>query len=119
MKLLRREPETDALIEAIGPVTSRVSSELLEVELHCVAHRLDDDLQRRVDPVLATIDLLPYTPPVRARAGRAFEPPQRALDAIHLATALDLALDGLVLLTYDRGQAAAGDAAGLRVEAPA
>ena len=43
----------------------------------------------------------------------------RALDAIHLATALDLEMDGLVLITYDERQADGGRTAGLDVVSPA
>lgn len=61
---------------------------------------------------------MPVTAAVLRRAGEPFDPPQRALDAIHLATLIDLALDTAVLVTYDRGQAAAGRAAGLEVCSP-
>lgn len=120
VKLLRREPETDALRWALTNVTSRVSSELLEVELRCVARRQEDPAAlERSERVLAGIDLLPFTPAIRARAGEAFDPPQRSLDALHLATALDLGIDGLLMLTYDARQARAARAADMRVEGPA
>jgi len=45
-------------------------------------------------------------------------PPQRALDALHLGTALDLRLQGLVLVTYDERQAEGGRAAGPDVVVP-
>ena len=51
----------------------------------------------------------------RAAAGIASES-LRPLDAIHLATALAVAPD--VMLVYDRRLGAAAAAAGLRVEAP-
>jgi len=65
-----------------------------------------------------SVDLVPSTPAIRARAGEEFVPPQRALDALHLATALDLRLEALVLVTYDQRQATAGRAAGLEVVMP-
>lgn len=118
--MLRREPETPALRAALADIAGHVSSELLEIELRCVAHREGGgELVERADRVCAAIDLLPCTAAVRARAGAAFVPPQRALDALHLATALDLRLEALVLVTYDKRQAQAGRAAGLHVVAPA
>lgn len=119
VKLVCREPETPTLVEAVGDAASWVSSELLEVELRCAARRLGGRGRlERADKVLDAIELVPYTPRVRARAVAAFTPQQRALDAIHLASALDLALDDLVLVTFDRDQARAGRAAGLAVLTP-
>jgi predicted nucleic acid-binding protein len=116
VKLLRPEPETAALRAMLAEIAGHVSSELLEIELRCVARRLGDgELIERADRICAAIDLLPYTPAIRARAGEAFAPPQRALDALHLATALDLRLDALVLVTYDERQADGGRSAGLDV----
>lgn len=119
VKLVRGEPETAALRSALAAAQTHVSSELLAVELRCVAHREGGGaLVARADRVCSAIDLLPCTATIRDRAGQAFDPPQRALDALHLATALDLGLNTLVLVTYDQRQAAAGRAGGLRVVSP-
>lgn len=118
VKLLRAEPETAALRGVLADAASSVSSELIEVELRCVAHRAGGALPERAARVLAGIDLVPFTPAVRTRAGQAFDPPQRALDAIHLATALDLQLADLTLVTYDERQARGAKAAGLFVTSP-
>ena len=114
VKLLRPEPETSALRTSLAAIAGHVSSELLEIELHCVAHREGGgELIERADRICAAVDLLPYTAAIRARAGEAFSPPQRALDALHLASALDLRLEALVLVTFDERQAQGGRAAGL------
>jgi predicted nucleic acid-binding protein len=119
VKLLRPEPETSALRTLLAGIAGQVSSELLEIELRCVARREGGrELIDRADRICAAVDLLPYTAAVRACAGEAFVPPQRALDALHLATALDLRLQGLVLVTYDERQAEGGRAAGLDVVVP-
>ena len=119
VKLLRPEPETSALRAVLAAIAGHVSSELLEIELRCVARQEGGgELIERADRICAAVDLLPYTFAVRARAGEAFAPPQRALDALHLATALDLRLEALVLVTYDRRQAQAARAAGLDVVVP-
>lgn len=118
VKLLRTEPETAALRAVLGEAGNRVSSELIEVELRCVALREKGPLPARAETVLAGIDLVPLTATIRARIGGAFTPPQRALDAIHLATALDLQLPGLSFVTYDERQAVGATAAGLSVISP-
>lgn len=119
VKLLRPEPETSALRVALAAIAGHVSSELLEVELRCVARREGaGELIDRADRICAALDLLPYTSAIRARAGESFVPAQRALDALHLATALDLRLEALVLVTYDTRQAQGARAAGLDVVAP-
>jgi predicted nucleic acid-binding protein len=119
VKLLRPEPETSALRAALAAIAGHVSSELLEIELRCVAHREGGgELIDRADHICAALDLLPYTPAIRARAGETFMPPRRALDALHLATALDLRLEALVLVTYDTRQAQGARATGLDVTAP-
>lgn len=120
VKLVRPETETPALISLLSTAGAQVSSEVLEVELRCAARRFGDPtLLTRVERLLAVINLLPYTGAVRSRAGEAFDPPQRALDAIHLATALSVDDAGLVLVSYDRSQGEAGRAAGLKALAPA
>ena len=119
VKLLRPEAETSGLRTVLAAIPGHVSSELLEVELRCVAHREGGgELIERAEGICAGVDLLPYTLVIRARAGEAFLPPQRALDALHLATALDLRLEALVLVTYDERQAEGGDSAGLDVLVP-
>lgn len=119
VKLMVHEPETAALRAMLSDIPNRLSSVLLDVELRCVAHRVGGgELVERARRICAGVDLLPYTPAIHARAGQPFSPPQRALDAIHLATALDLAWDELVVLTYDERQAAGATSAGLAVAAP-
>jgi len=119
VKLIRTEAGSEALRDALGEMATRVSSELLEIELRCVAYRLaDPDLLKRVDLVLAGVDLLPLSPAVRRRAAGPFNPPQRALDAIHLATALDIDLDGLAFVSYDHRQLEAARSEGLEIATP-
>lgn len=119
VKLLRPEAETRALRRALAAVASHVSSELIEVELRCVAHRDGGGgLVQRADQVCAGLDLLPCTSAIRSRAGDAFTPSQRALDALHLATALDLRMQTLILITYDQRQAEGAQNAGLEILSP-
>jgi predicted nucleic acid-binding protein len=64
------------------------------------------------------LGLCPLDYPLLAAAGAFAEPALRTLDAIHVATAVDLhPIDSFV--TYDERQAAAARLAGLRTIAPA
>lgn len=94
-----------------------MSSELLRVELICVCHR------RRVDPadaevLLAGLRLLPLSAAVLRGAGRRFSPPQRALDALHLAAAEQAREQLDRFISYDAEQLAAASALGWHVETP-
>ncbi len=75
------------------------------------------DLLARAGDVLDTLGLLPLDRGLLAVAGALAEPALRALDAIHVAAAVDLMpLDAFV--SYDERQAAAARLAGLRTMAP-
>lgn len=120
VKLVRQERASAGLVEHLLTASVRFSSELVDVELRCAARRLErPELLSVVDQVLAALDLLPVDAGVRARAAEGFDPPQRALDAIHLATALRIPADALDFVTFDDRQALAAQAAGLRVVTPA
>ena len=121
VKLVKREPETRALEELLAAWPVWVSSEVLTVEARCTARRLGDDaMLRRVESALAGVDLVRYSSELGDRAGRfAFRPPLRALDAIHVATALTLKDDLGIVVAYDQDMSAASDAEGLPVTAPA
>lgn len=117
VKLLRTETETAALERFVATPRVLVSSRLLEIELACVARRqglpvaLARDLAR-------SIMLVPLDDATIELAQTAFDPPQRALDAVHLATALRLGDDLGVMVSYDVDQASAARARGIVVEHP-
>ena len=119
MKLIVREAESLVLVGAIPEgadvVTSVVSIAEITRALRVaglVAETEVDDLAHILDGV-ALIDA--DVAIVRVAAGIASES-LRPLDAIHLATAIAVAPD--VMLVYDRRLAAAAVAAGLAVDAP-
>ena len=67
--------------------------------------------------MLDAVALLPLDRALLLAAGALAEPALRALDAIHVAAAIDAApLDGFV--SYDERQAAAARLAGLRTVSP-
>ena len=102
VKLVRDEPESKAL-RAFLADADLVGSDVTLAEVPRAIRRAVED-----DPALPHDLLLE-----RALS----EPALRALDAIHVATALDLhPIDSFV--TYDERQAAAARLAGLRTMAP-
>jgi uncharacterized protein len=121
VKLMRHEPESDALVEVLPTWPVRVASEVVVVELLCTARRLGgEDAIGRAEAIADGLDLVPFSQAIRDRAAEtAFAPPLRALDAIHLATALELGDDVDVLVAYDRDLCRAATTAKLTVRSPA
>lgn len=117
VKLLVSEPETDALDRFLVERPLRVSSQILEVELACVCHRQELP-PTEASELLAGIRLLPLTPAVLRAACQPFAPPQRALDALHLASAASVREHIDSFVSYDSEQLAAAVALGWIVEHP-
>ena len=84
-----------------------------------VVRRLVPELSARAQRVVMQIAIVELSDAIRARAAVLDPPTLRPLDALHLATALEIGddLDGLV--TYDRRMSAAAEDLGLVVLAPA
>jgi len=125
VKLVRDEPETDAL-RAYLEDADLVSSELVLTEVpravrRAAAHdpRLPlDRLTERAAELLDVVALLPLNGLLLAAAGALPEPALRALDAIHVAAAIELGIID-AFISYDERQSAAARLAGLRTAAPA
>ncbi len=126
VKLVLDEPESEALRTFLTDA-SLVSSELVLAEVPRAIRRATahdpglaenaDVLLDRAGHVLETVALAPVDSAVLLMAGSFNEPALRTLDAIHVATAADLApLDGF--LTYDERQAAVARLVGGRTFAP-
>jgi predicted nucleic acid-binding protein len=125
VKLVRDEPESSSLRAFLNDADV-VSSELALTEIprairRAVAYdpRLPlDTLLEQASELLDAVALLPLDRALLIAAGMLAEPALRALDAIHVTSALDLApLDAFV--SYDERQSAAARLAGLRTVAPA
>lgn len=114
-KLCLDEPESEALG---GRVRGRrlVSSSLVEVEVTRAARRVTD--HDVCGPVLSAVALLAPDRPTLRIASTLGPSQLRTLDAIHLASALQLGADLEAFVTYDLRQADAAAAAGLPVETP-
>jgi predicted nucleic acid-binding protein len=87
-------------------------------EVKRAAARVSRRLTQQAGEVLEALVLAHLTRAILERAA-ALQPTQlRTLDAIHLATALDLEIADLTFISYDRRLLDAARAAGLRVSAP-
>jgi predicted nucleic acid-binding protein len=121
-KLFIAERETPDLRHwlASRPTPLRlVSSALLGVELLRLLGLANPTMLGAAESFLAAdVDIVEITPPVLADATRVPPPRLRTLDAIHLATALDLGDSLDAMLTYDKLLAEAARAAGLVVTSP-
>lgn len=124
VKLVRDEPESAAL-RAFLADADLVSCELVLTEVPRAIRRAAADDPRlpldvlidRAGAILDALALLPLDRGLLAAAGAFSEPALRALDAIHVAAAIDLSpLDAFV--GYDERQAAAARLAGLRSMSP-
>ncbi|HEV7942074.1 MAG TPA: type II toxin-antitoxin system VapC family toxin [Solirubrobacteraceae bacterium] len=119
VKLVIPEPETVALVTALTSKALLVASEILEVEaLRATRRSTKEDGVAAARTQLAGVRLLPLTDQIRRRACELEPPTLRSLDAIHIATALDLGERLECMYAYDVRMATAANEAGLRVLAP-
>jgi uncharacterized protein len=124
VKLIWEEPESEALRTYLAD-DELICSELALAEVPRAIRRataadsgLDAALLvERARDLLDAVALLPLDAGVLELAGSLTEPALRTLDAIHVASALELSpVDSFV--SYDERQAAAARLAGLRTVAP-
>jgi predicted nucleic acid-binding protein len=117
VKLIKREPESDALIAEVQQWQSHVTSVVGAVEVRRAARRVGADAAR-TDAVVARVSLLELDEGIRELAARVGPRDLRTLDAIHLATAISLEHDLGALACYDERLADASAREGIRVVAP-
>ena len=124
VKLVRDEPESEPL-RAFLADADLVSSELVLTEVPRAIRRAAaddpalplDTLIGRAGELLEALALSPLDRGLLVAAGALAEPGLRALDAIHVTAAADLApIDAFV--SYDERQSAAARLAGLRTVGP-
>ena len=120
VKLVRTEPSTEALVGWLNVRTDvpLVSSVLVEVEVPRALRRSDPTALPAVPATLARITRLEVDATVRAVAASFLDPRLRSLDAIHLATALQVAGQLQAFVTYDERLLASAQIAGLPVASP-
>jgi uncharacterized protein len=121
MKLIRREPESDALADWLDDQATAawVSSTLIEVELPRALRRVEPSLLADIPKIVARVALYEIDDVVRAAAAAYPETTLRSPDAIHLATG-DAVFGTLLtaFVSYDEHLLNAAAAAGLPTAAP-
>ena len=116
VKLVVEELESAALRDALRDRPHRVSSALALVEVHlAAARRSPAPSPARVATILAGLALIPVDEPTLEGAARLGGYGIRALDAIHLATALTLGAELVTFFAYDHRLAGAAEASGLSI----
>ena len=123
VKLIRREKESQALHEWLTAEQDKtlVASSLVLTEVPRALRRTDPGRLAAVPTMLAKLNRVPMDDTVLATAAAYQDPMLRTLDAIHLASAQTLVLEGLpltALVTYDKRLLAAATDAGLATAAP-
>ncbi|WP_214368705.1 type II toxin-antitoxin system VapC family toxin [Pseudonocardia sp. H11422] len=121
VKLLRREPESDALADWLDTQadTLLVASVLVEMELPRALRRVEPDLIAGVPGLLERIARYEIDDLVRVTAATYTDPQLRSLDAIHLATAHAVFGPRLTaFVTYDQRLLTSAAALGLPVHCP-
>jgi predicted nucleic acid-binding protein len=117
VKLVVEEAESEALRAALR-FRFLISSELVVAEMLRAAGRVGSEHAFEAFRWLERFDLIPVGSAMLLRAARVPPPGLRALDAIHLATALRLRPHGGPMVTYDQRLAEAARSAGLEVLTP-
>lgn len=120
VKLIVAERESTALVDALEEWPDRLSSALARVEVHRALWRVRAPraIRARADAVLSRLVLVHIDQPVLSRASSFTDPILRALDAIHLATALSIGDVPGAFITYDARLAVAAQKQRLDVRHP-
>jgi uncharacterized protein len=115
---LLEEPDKPAIERGLETFASRISSSLLRIELRRLGLRRG--MLDRVDTLLASISLIPLDEQILAVAETLTPSPVATLDAIHLATAVQLTEAGELdaLMTYDKQLAHGAREHGITVLSP-
>src|SRR4051812_43586805 len=121
--MIRREAESAALETWLTNQEDKelVASSLVLTEVPRALRRSDPGRLAAVPTVLARLDRVPVDDTVLATAAAYADPMLRTLDAIHLAAAQSLVLEGIsltALVTYDKRLLAAAADIGLPTAAP-
>ena len=118
VKLIVRESESDALrryLSSAGPLTSSI---LVTVEVSRAVARVAPDAGATVTSVFEGLNVLAFDARIAARAAALDPAGLRTLDAIHLATALELRDELTAFVSYDDRLSTAAREMGLPVVAP-
>lgn len=119
VKLIVDEPCSAELAEYLRRRQLSIASRIADVEVRRAIARCGAFIDpERVERVLAALMMVELDASLALAAGRLSPPTLRALDAIHLAAALELLPDLEAFVTYDHRLAEAATRAGLVVVSP-
>ncbi len=119
VKLAVPETESAALRAFLAEVPWRVTSVIAQIEsLRAVRRRALGPSEGRMQAVWQGLSWVALSAGVRRAAARLGPPELRSLDAIHLASALELGPDLGGMVTYDARLAAAARTVRIRVWSP-
>ena len=120
IKLIVYEDETSGLVDFLATDRCARRAAIASVEVIRTAQLIDDNIvASHARRLMAGVHLIRPDDLVLASATRLEPRSLRALDAIHLATALSLGSELAGMVVYDRRLAAAARQPGLTVWAPA
>jgi predicted nucleic acid-binding protein len=119
VKLIVHEPETAALRRFLASAGTLTSSLLAMVEVPRAVARRAPEARQVMEAVLGALSVVTFDARIAARAASLAPASLRSIDAIHLATALELGDDLTAFVSYDDRLSAAAVALGLPVVAPA
>src|SRR5205823_1704728 len=119
-KLVLPEDESAELMMFLGERNERVTSVLSAVEVPRAVRRRprSPSILDRAERVIERLELVELNDSIRVLAAKLQPSSLHSLDAIHVATALDLGSDLEGLVTYDTRQGSAARTAGLDVFSP-
>jgi uncharacterized protein len=118
VKLIVDEPESSALRRFLESVEVVTSSSVAAVEVPRAVARRAPESKEVMDAVLQAVTVIPLDARIATRAASLEPASLRSLDAIHLATALELGSDLIAFVSYDNRLSAAATALGLPVVSP-
>lgn len=119
VKLVVAEPETTPLRRYLKTRSGRVTSELSVGEVLRAALRQDAELEDTARRLLARVDRIALTSDLIERAGTLMPRGVRTLDALHVATALELEDELEAVVAYDHRLLEAAAAHRLATASPA
>jgi len=118
VKLIVDEPGSSELRSFLTDAGPRVTSIVSLVETLRAVERVAPAARATTSAVLARFAIIQLDATLARRAAILAPPPLRSLDAIHLASAVELGSELQGFLTYDRRLAEAAREAGMSVASP-
>ena len=118
VKLVLPESGTEDLVDYLGSRPTRLTSAISPVEVGRAVLRRFGGQVAIANSVFEDIVVMDLTAAITSRAASVEPRALRALDAIHLVSAIELGAELAALITYDRRLADAARHAGLPVASP-